>query len=370
MTATRREPGRLRKLLVAAVLLVVGAAIGFAVAIVRPGWPATPGATLSGLPGQPMDLEVVDGAGFATLTEGQVVSVRVESGRVTWTTAAEGLALPRGLAMTENRLFVVETGRVPCVSEPGCPEDPGERERTNIAASDARILSYPIEADGSLGEPQTLLDLIPVVSRDHGANDLEMGPDGMLYLAVGGVDYFWTDPAAISGIDHPHLDWLGSVLRVDAVSGEAEVWATGFRNVYGLAFSPEGRLFAVENDGPTLRGWRQEELMELTAGANYGYPFDGSFGPFDARTGFPIYALEPGGHAGLAWSGDGLLAGSCGRVERIPLIDRDGEYEVRSRVLIDDIAEVNGCVTSIVPVDGGLLVAAYGASGIYFIPNP
>ncbi|MEX1072796.1 MAG: PQQ-dependent sugar dehydrogenase [Chloroflexota bacterium] len=360
---------RLRRLLVPALLVLLGVAIGLGAAYIRPSLPTDAGPVLSELPDEPMDLEVVDGVGYATFFGGRIVRVAVDAGRVTWSPAAEGLARPRGLAMTDDTLYVVDVGGVPCVSEPGCPEDRAERERKNIAESNARVIAFPIQPDGSLGEPRTLLEHIPSVTRDHGANDLEVGPDGMLYLTVGGVDYLWTDPAALDTIDHPHLDWLGSVLRIDPTSGEAEVWATGLRNVYGLTFSPGGRLFGVDNDGPTLRGWRQEELIELTRGAHYGYPFEASFGPFDVRTGFPIYALEPGGHAGIAWVGDGVVAGSCGRIDRIPFIDRDGEYEVRSRVLLEVVGTLGGCVTALVPVDGGLLAAAFGASGVYFFPN-
>jgi len=362
-------PGRVRRLLTPALLVLLGVGIGLGAAFIRVPLSAPAGPILSELPGEPMDLEIVDGVGYATLFEGRIVKVVVDSGRLTWSDAADGLAHPRGLALTDDTLYVVEAGDLRCVAEPGCPEDPGDRERQNIATSDAHIVSYAIQADGSLGDRQTLLDGIPVVSLDHGANDLDIGPDGMLYLSVGNLDYLWQDSGSLQGVVHPHLDWLGSVLRIDPTSGEATVWATGFRNVYGLAFSPEGRLFGVDNDGPTLRGWRQEELDELTQGANYGYPAESSFGPFQIRTGFPIYALAPGGHAGIAWVGDGVVAGRCGELERIPFIDRDGEYEVRSRVLLEVIGTVDGCVTSVVPVPGGLLAAAWGASGVYFFPD-
>jgi hypothetical protein len=350
-------------------LVFLGVAIGLGAAYIRPSLPAPAGPVLSELPGEPMDLEIVDGVGYASLVDGRIVGIEVESGRLSWSPAADGLSHPRGLALASNTLYVVDEVTLPCISEPGCSGDPAERELMNIAASNARIVSFATQADGSLGEPLTLLDEIPFVARDHGANDLEIGPDGMLYLVVGGVDQLWTDPSALQTIDHPHLDWLGSVLRIDPSSGETEVWATGLRNVYGLAFSPDGRLFGVDNDGPTLRGWRQEELIELTRGANYGYPFEGSFGPFNVRTGFPIYALEPGGHAGIAWVADGVVSGSCGRLDRIPFIDRSGEYEVGSRVLLKLIGTLGGCATSVVPTEGGLLVAAYGVSGVYFFPD-
>lgn len=47
----------------------------------------------------------------------------------------------------------------------------------------------------------------------------------------------------------------------------AEVWATGFRTPYGLAFAPDGRLWEMEH-GP--RGG--DELNLIEAGKNYGWP--------------------------------------------------------------------------------------------------
>ncbi len=47
----------------------------------------------------------------------------------------------------------------------------------------------------------------------------------------------------------------------------AEVWATGFRTPYGMAFAPDGRLWEVEH-GP--RGG--DELNLIEPGKNYGWP--------------------------------------------------------------------------------------------------
>ena len=47
----------------------------------------------------------------------------------------------------------------------------------------------------------------------------------------------------------------------------SEVWATGFRTPYGLAFSPDGRLWELEH-GP--RGG--DELNLIEPGRNYGWP--------------------------------------------------------------------------------------------------
>ena len=48
----------------------------------------------------------------------------------------------------------------------------------------------------------------------------------------------------------------------------AETWSSGHRTPYGLAFSPDGRLWELEH-GP--RGG--DELNVIEAGKNYGWPF-------------------------------------------------------------------------------------------------
>jgi glucose/arabinose dehydrogenase len=60
----------------------------------------------------------------------------------------------------------------------------------------------------------------------------------------------------------------------------AEIWATGFRTPYGLAFAPDGRLWELEH-GP--RGG--DELNLIEPGRNYGWPLV-SYG--DNYNGVPI----------------------------------------------------------------------------------
>ena len=64
-----------------------------------------------------------------------------------------------------------------------------------------------------------LVDELHFTNTDHGLNDLDLGPDGMLYLSVGNLDQLaWDDggdpPAG------PETELLGSVLRIDPISGE------------------------------------------------------------------------------------------------------------------------------------------------------
>lgn len=68
----------------------------------------------------------------------------------------------------------------------------------------------------------------------------------------------------------------GAVMRVPMSGGPLELVAWGFRNPYGLAFSPDDRLFVTDN-GADERGSRPlfgagDVLWEVLPGAWYGWP--------------------------------------------------------------------------------------------------
>lgn len=68
----------------------------------------------------------------------------------------------------------------------------------------------------------------------------------------------------------------GSILRIRPDGGSPELVAWGFRNPFGMAFSPDGRLFVTENQYD-VRGSRPvfgagDLLWEVTPGAWYGWP--------------------------------------------------------------------------------------------------
>ena len=83
----------------------------------------------------------------------------------------------------------------------------------------------------------------------------------------------------------------GAILRVRADGGEPELVAWGFRNPFGLAFSPEGVLYATDN-GYDNRGSRPvwggpDVLWEVNQGTWYGWP--------DFAAGVPIHVFDPPG---------------------------------------------------------------------------
>jgi glucose/arabinose dehydrogenase len=304
----------------------------------------------------PMDIEWSDDAGYATVAEGSILRLRVDGDRVETTEIASGLEFPRGLAILDDTLYVAELGPLPC--EDPIPRCKGEQigpttadgERTLLAQSSGRILAYPL-TDGALGEPAVLVDGLHFTNTDHGLNDLDAGPDGMLYLSVGNLDQLaWDDGGQPP--TGPETELLGSVLRIDPVSGELETFATGLRNVYGLSFDEAGGLWGVDNDGRGRDIWRAEELLQIEEGLDYGFPDDGTVGPYSRRTGYARWIMPTGaGSAGLLVADDVVISGACGRLTRVVLSGDGGDASERQ-------VSRPGCVTAVERLPDGRLMLA------------
>ncbi len=98
----------------------------------------------------------------------------------------------------------------------------------------------------------------------HQNDNLKFGPDGLLYMGVGS-----TCDACIQADPRS-----ATIMRFDPETGESEVYASGMRNPYDLAFHPfTGDLFATDNGrddlGPDAPG---EELNLIVQGGDYGFP--------------------------------------------------------------------------------------------------
>lgn len=303
----------------------------------------------------PMDIEWADGFAYASIGEGQILRLDVDGDTVRREVLLDGLDYPRGLAVAEDTLYVVELGSLPC--ENPLPRCKGEQvglasaadgERRILETSAGRILAIPITADG-LGEPSVLVDDLHFVNADHGLNDLDLGPDGMLYLSVGNLDRLaWDDGGdPPSG---PDTALLGTILRIDPATGEVDVFASGLRNVFGLVFDGDGALWGVDNDGPGRGPWRFEELLRIQEGLDYGFPDDGSVGPYARRTGFAEWIMPVGaGSSGILVEGTTVLSGGCGMVTRVNLVSETGDADVRE-------ADYPGCLTAIEPMPDGRLL--------------
>jgi glucose/arabinose dehydrogenase len=75
---------------------------------------------------------------------------------------------------------------------------------------------------------------------------------------------------------HGQVPFTGGIMRVPADGGKVEMVAWGMRNPFGLAFSPDGKLYTTENQAD-VRGSRPvwgvgDMLWEVKPGTWYGWP--------------------------------------------------------------------------------------------------
>ncbi len=197
-----------------------------------------------------------------------------------------------------------------------------ENERTVFAyytaANDNRIVSMSWNGR-DLGAPKVILDDIPK-GFVHNGGRMVVGPDGYLYVGTG---------ESGSGRLSQDKDSLGGKilkLRTDGRPApgnpfDNEVFSYGHRNVQGLAFDDDGRLWASEFGQQT---W--DELNLIREGANYGWPeVEGSGSARGMTNPKVVWRTREASPSGLAyWQGDLWMAGLRGeRLWQIPLDGTD-----------------------------------------------
>jgi len=135
-----------------------------------------------------------------------------------------------------------------------------------------------------------------------------------------------------------------------------------------MTFDDGGLLYGVDNDGPTNLGWRKEEVLQIKSGANYGFPYEGTFGSFSIRDDNPIWIVNTVGSAGVQWAGNvglgpGLLMGSCGRLELLSLSEYGDAQLVQSRSDLHMLLATRGCVTAIeAGPQQSIVIGVFGAN--------
>lgn len=155
-------------------------------------------------------------------------------------TFARGLELPFGLAFRgDHELYVAATSALwRFVRRPGQRAPDG---------APARVI--PLPGHGY---------------HQHWTRNVAVSPDGAhLFVSVGSE----------TNVD-PEPDPRAAIVRVGADGAGMTVFARGLRNPVGLAFAPDGRLFAAVNERDELGDdLPPDYLTSVVEGAHYGWPY-------------------------------------------------------------------------------------------------
>lgn len=142
-----------------------------------------------------------------------------------------------------------------------------------------------------------------VTGRGHYSHRIAVSPDGR-YLFVASGDRQKMEPAQdtsnnLGSIVRLNLD--GSPAAGNPFAGQAgkaqDIWSWGHRNILGLAFDVQGRLWGLEH-GPA----GGDEINLVKKGANYGWPVVSEGDHYDGKA-IPPHSTRPEFAApAIAWN--------------------------------------------------------------------
>lgn len=195
----------------------------------------------------------------------------------------------------------------------------------------------------------------------HQNNNIAFLNDGKLLVTVGNPN---DHGPPVGSVD-------GNILEVNLKDRSFEVFATGFRNPFGIAVSSDGRIFCTDNDSnDTNLG---DRLIELRRGGNFGHPYK------DAR-GVNVTDVDPiiarlSSAQGIALYPEGLDSESGGKLivasygdDAINWVTLPGKgMQVTQPVKVDFLAKVPGPVAVCCSPMGIIYACSYREKALYEI---
>ncbi|MCW0212689.1 MAG: PQQ-dependent sugar dehydrogenase [Pseudonocardia sp.] len=190
-------------------------------------------------------------------------------------------------------------------------------------ADDDRVVRLTAAPDGTIdGAAQRVVVSGIPKGTIHNGGGLAFGPDGQLYVATGEAGR--RDPA------QDRDDLGGKILRVTPDGAPAPgnpfgtaVFSYGHRNVQGLAWDPDGRLYAPEFGQNTY-----DEVNAITGGADYGWPtVEGVGGRAGLVDPLLTWTTDEASPSGMAYADGSLYVGAL-RGERLWRVPLDGNGRV------------------------------------------
>ncbi len=307
-------------------------------------------------------------------------------------TVVRGLEVPWGLAFVDEdtilvteragRVRVIDHGRlrdepaadldVVAESEAGLlgialhPKFPDERTAyVYYTARDGNRVSSLTVTDGlALRDEKVIVDGIPG-GPNHDGGALAFGPDELLYIGTGDAG------DGSRAADRRSL--AGKILRVrpdgstpdDNPFDGSPVYSYGHRNVQGLDFDADGRLYASEH-GPTGESGLccHDEINRVEAGRFYGWPFRA--GRAGARSDDPpVQTVDPVAESGdETWAPAGIVVDASGDRPSILLANLGGAALLRFAIEgSDDL----GAPEVVLRDEGRLRAAAIGPDDCLYV---
>ncbi|WP_258067132.1 sorbosone dehydrogenase family protein [Arthrobacter sp. GMC3] len=178
-------------------------------------------------------------------------------------------------------------------------------------ADDNRVVRMPLLGESGnrgLGPATAIITGIPKAGNHNGGR-IAFGPEGLLYTGTGdaGNGNNAQNPASLGG----------KILRTTRDGGipsgnpfpNSPVWSLGHRNVQGIAWDAQGRMWASEFGQNT---W--DELNQIRAGNNYGWPVVEGMGS-DSRFTNPVlqWPTSEASPSGIAIAGTTLYMAALRR---------------------------------------------------------